>query len=48
MQPEDGLAPQVGVPVKDAFCCRHCRRYMSESEEDVEDYCNSHGHQIQT
>ncbi|KFZ20489.1 hypothetical protein V501_00092 [Pseudogymnoascus sp. VKM F-4519 (FW-2642)] len=40
VQPEDGLAPQVGVAVKDAFRCRHCHGYMSESEEDVEDHCN--------
>lgn len=46
MQPEDGLAPQAGVAVKDAFRCRHCRRYMSESEEDVRDHGNSHDHGV--
>lgn len=46
VQPEDGSAPQVGVAVKEGFRCRHCRRYMSESEEDVEDHCNSHDHGV--
>ncbi|KFZ01775.1 hypothetical protein V500_00621 [Pseudogymnoascus sp. VKM F-4518 (FW-2643)] len=45
-QLEDGLAPQVGVPVMDAFRCKHCRQYVSIFPDDVDVHWDNHGHGV--
>ena len=47
VQPEDGLAPQVGVAIKDAFRCKHCRQYASIFPENVDvHWDHHHGHGV--
>ena len=46
MQPEDGLAPQVGVAVKDAFRCKRCRQYASIFPGNVDVHWDYHGHGV--
>jgi hypothetical protein len=46
VQPDDGLAPQVGVPVMDAFRCKHCRQYVSIFPDDVDVHWDNHGHGV--
>lgn len=44
VQPEDGMAPQVGMPVWDGFRCKHCRHYVAVYPEDVDDHWDYHQH----
>ncbi|KFY82721.1 hypothetical protein V498_08483 [Pseudogymnoascus sp. VKM F-4517 (FW-2822)] len=46
VQPEDGLAPQVGVAVKDAFRCKRCRQYAAIFPENVDVHWDYHGHGV--
>lgn len=44
--PEDGLAPQAGVPVVDGYRCRYCHEFKSRSEAEVEEHWNMMKHGV--
>lgn len=46
VKPEDGLASQVGIAVKDAFRCTHCRHYTSIFPEDVDVHWEYYEHGV--
>ncbi|OBT70706.1 hypothetical protein VF21_10277, partial [Pseudogymnoascus sp. 05NY08] len=46
VQPEDRLALQVGVAIKDAFQCKHCCQYALIFPENVDVHWDYHGHGV--
>lgn len=45
-RPEDGMAPQVGLPVWDGFRCKECH-YVAVIAEDVDDHWDYQQHGTQ-